>query len=738
MPMRYRSRRIVRKIPLEKWALAPDENERFVQHHFCRYLINLAESANPMDSEFLETALDILGGEATSLPRKFEELLRPGLKKRFLADMEEAAGDMEETAAAIYYGFVHSTHRIQKEFNALVIQVLLKRWKRLSAGPVSQFKKNIEWLAKMMRLEDLEKELLVFLVILSFSERAEAYFVDHLKCQSFTKRGLLGSVLGIPKIQVESLLNGRVSQVGIIDSDAGVLSLSAVFRKLIENPNADAMADMLYGSLKGEALPISTHLVNRKDLDYVLRLLKSPVRSATHILLYGEPGTGKTCFANSLAKDTNAVAYEILHSTDNEGDKRRLAITACMNMLDANPDALIIVDEADNLLNTAGAWMHRGETQDKGWLNRLLESPGPRFIWIVNGIGGIDPSVLRRFAYSIPFHPFGKQERLRAMDSVLRKNRVSRMLSKEQVSELAGRYPVSAGPMDIAVKKAQQIKAARGEGFFEAVETSLCAYERLINGGHPPVKTGIMDKSYDLSGLNIKGDVQQLLRRLEKWAADCQAGIDCQGARLLFYGPPGTGKSETARFLAAHLNRELLVKNASDIQDKFIGETEKNIRDAFAQAYRENAVLVFDEADTFLFPRASAERSWEISCTNEFLARMERFTGLLICTTNRFTDMDEAAVRRFTHKLGFDYLKPQASADFYERLLSPLAGCKPSAAILDQVRRLQLLTPGDFAVVRDQFRFFPVAEVTHAAMLSALQQEVDAKKRHNGSRAIGF
>ncbi len=78
----------------------------------------------------------------------------------------------------------------------------------------------------------------------------------------------------------------------------------------------------------------------------------------------------------------------------------------------------------------------------------------------------------------------------------------------------------------------------------------------------------------------------------------------------------------------------------------WVGEGEKNIKRAFAEAESEEAILIIDEADSLLFNRDRAVRSWEISFTNEFLTRMERFRGILICTTNRVEDLDSASLRR--------------------------------------------------------------------------------------------
>ena len=125
---------------------------------------------------------------------------------------------------------------------------------------------------------------------------------------------------------------------------------------------------------------------------------------------------------------------------------------------------------------------------------------------------------------------------------------------------------------------------------------------------------------------------------------------------LLFYGPPGTGKSELARFIANRVDREIICKRISDLQSMWAGAGEKNIKQAFQKAEAEEAVLIIDEADSVLFTRERARHPWEISFTNEFLTQMERYRGILVCTTNRLDDLDPASLRRFNHKIGFDYL----------------------------------------------------------------------------------
>ncbi len=117
---------------------------------------------------------------------------------------------------------------------------------------------------------------------------------------------------------------------------------------------------------------------------------------------------------------------------------------------------------------------------------------------------------------------------------------------------------------------------------------------------------------------------------------------------------------------------------------------------------------------------------------------MERFRGILICTSNRFADLDSASVRRFNHKVGFRYLKPEGNVIFYQRMLAGLNGNhlnSEEAYMLEQIRDL---TPGDFRIVRDRFAIFESEKISHATMIDALREEARIKKSHTGRKTIGF
>ena len=182
------------------------------------------------------------------------------------------------------------------------------------------------------------------------------------------------------------------------------------------------------------------------------------------------------------------------------------------------------------------------------------------------------------------------------------------------------------------------------------IERQLGNADRALGSGTPdrgarPVVTG-----YDLSLLNVESrfEIPRIVEALRRRGHGC----------LCFYGPPGTGKTALAEHVARELQRPLLIRQASDLVSKYLGETEHNMARMFEDAEQEQAVLLLDEADSFLRSRQRAERTYEVSEVNEMLQGMERFGGVFICTTNLFDDLDEAALRRFTFKIRFLPLQP--------------------------------------------------------------------------------
>jgi transitional endoplasmic reticulum ATPase len=195
-------------------------------------------------------------------------------------------------------------------------------------------------------------------------------------------------------------------------------------------------------------------------------------------------------------------------------------------------------------------------------------------------------------------------------------------------------------------------------------------------------------------------------------------------------GPSGTGKSAWVRYLAEQLGFEVLTKRASDLLDRYVGSTEKNIVRMFEEACDLGAFIVLDEADSLLRDRKSARYSWEVTFVNEMLTWMEQHPLPFACTTNLIEALDEATARRFTFKVKFDYLRPeqqrQACEQFFGRQLN--FSLEPHDAI----------TVGDFDVVHRKAEALGQLN-DDAALAGMLEAEIEHRGRERPhGRRIGF
>jgi len=137
--------------------------------------------------------------------------------------------------------------------------------------------------------------------------------------------------------------------------------------------------------------------------------------------------------------------------------------------------------------------------------------------------------------------------------------------------------------------------------------------------------------------------------RLNAGGAGGAVGARGPGYRLLLSGLPGTGKSMAAEALATTLDRPLIKLDLSSVLSKWLGETEKLLAQVFDVAESAGAVLVLDEAESLLRQRESGSQGNHALATGVayLLTRLERFSGVLVATTNRTKDLDEAFFRRF-------------------------------------------------------------------------------------------
>ena len=142
---------------------------------------------------------------------------------------------------------------------------------------------------------------------------------------------------------------------------------------------------------------------------------------------------------------------------------------------------------------------------------------------------------------------------------------------------------------------------------------------------------------------------------------------------LNFYGPPGTGKTMTAHAVAAELGCKILVMNYADIESKYVGDAPKNLKHAFEEAQKENALLFFDEADSFLGKRITSVSSSSDQAVNSLRSQMliflENFDGVVVFCTNLVKNYDRAFETRISSHIKFDLPDVQQRIAIFDKTI---------------------------------------------------------------------
>jgi len=616
--------------------------------------------------------------------------------------------------------------------------------------------KNIDALAGLLQLNPAERALLLYGTLARYQRDLRGLLVEFKVSSAQEAYAAIAAVAGVDASDVAEALRAgsRLERVGMVEnliSEHNITDLADLMKVSEQLPPVlmreypqpgDLMAVFTRPATKSE-LTLGDFGFVAEDAQVMCSLLRNAVarkEAGVNVLLYGPPGTGKTELAKVCAAAAGLELYEVEYA-DRDGNSlsgrdRYRSLQISQVFLKGSREVALLFDEVEDVfppISTEAAQLiarldsadasPSGSVSGKAWVNQILETNPVPVIWVTNRIEQIDPAFRRRFQYHLLLKspPPGAREAL-----------VARALAGAPVGEgfaakLAERRALTPAQIRTAVRFAQ-LAHDGGTDFEALIQRQLGNADQALGSagerGARPVVT-----AYDLGLLNVESrfELPRIIEALKRRGH----------GSLCFHGAPGTGKTALAEHIAAALQRPLLIRQASDIASKYVGETEQNMARMFEEAQSEGAVLLLDEADSFLRSRRMAERHYEVSEVNEMLQGMERFGGLFICTTNLFEDLDEAALRRFTFKLRFHVL----TAEQRERMFVAEALDGDPSALNDEQRsrlaQLDQLVPGDFAAVKRQIEILGEAFAPDE-FLSQLESEHRVKPEVRQRRGIGF
>ncbi|GGW57304.1 AAA family ATPase [Alishewanella tabrizica] len=599
---------------------------------------------------------------------------------------------------------------------------------------------NAQLLAQLVGLNEIEQHILMFVTLIK-TEQIVNNLCEMIRIKQHSSLcKMVAKTLNLPLTAIKSALNDKSALLttGILQLEVHSFGntfndcfdfFSQKFSELLlaENAEPTAFFQDIIKQAPAPTLKLEHFSHIQPDLDILLPYLQHCTETdkvGVNILLYGQPGTGKTELSRLLAQQLNVNLHEVSCECDEgdaiDGNARMRAYRLAQRCL-ANTKNVLLFDEVEDVFNQNPFARH--SEQRKGWLNRMLEQNPVPTLWLTNNHKIIDPAFIRRFdlVIEMPIPP-------QAQRAEFLFKAAGGILAESTAMQLAAHPMLSPAVIDRASKVVQSIQLD-ADKHDKAKILQRVMQQTLSAQGHnlPFGKGQELGEVYDPALINTEANLSRIIE-----------GLKLQGSgRLCLYGPPGTGKTAFAHYLAKQLAKPLIIKRASDLLSPYIGETEMAVAAAFNQAAKQQAILLIDEVDSFLQDRSKARHSWEISMVNELLTQLEQFDGLFIASTNLMHNLDQAALRRFDLKACFSYLKPAQARQLLQAHCQQLglAVCESS---LQRVASSALLTPGDFHATRRQARFQPFASA-HAFVTSLLTDvALKSQAKDQESKGIGF
>ena len=393
------------------------------------------------------------------------------------------------------------------------------------------------------------------------------------------------------------------------------------------------------------------------------------------VLLYGPPGTGKTLLAKAVANESDAhfIAIngpEIMSKFYGESEQRLREI---FEEAKKHAPSIIFIDEIDAIAPKREEVVGEVERRVVAQLLALLDGLESRGQVIViaatNRPNAIDPALRRpgRFDREIEIGLPDKHGRLEILQIHTRNMPLASDVDLEKLAEMTKGY--TGADLAALVKEAamhalrrylpeidleqEQIPVEVLEKMEVRMEDFLAAYREITPSGLREIQVEIPEVRWDdIGGLkNVKQEIREAVEWPLKYPqAFARLGIKPPRGILLF-GPPGTGKTLLAKAAATESGANFIAVRGPEILSKWVGESEKAIREIFRKARQYAPTIVFfDEIDS-IAPARGTETGTKVTerILSQLLTEIDQITEMsnvvVIAATNRPDMLDPALLR---------------------------------------------------------------------------------------------
>ncbi|WP_252374525.1 AAA family ATPase [Hydrogenophaga sp. 2FB] len=416
--------------------------------------------------------------------------------------------------------------------------------------------------------------------------------------------------------------------------------------------------------IKGRLKDAAQAIVGRRDA-------RQPARNG--ILLFGEPGNGKTAFAEALAGELGLPFLQLSHAdvaSEWVGEKTVRISTAFAHARRQQP-CVLFVDEVDSFLEARDGGA-RGVKEDRDVVNALLtlmvDIRKEKIILVAatNHLDRLDGAGIRegRFDFKVEITPPDGEARIGLLNHGLKTNLPEARVEQSVVEAIARRWNGFSVKRILAVTEELTAYLQRQGKVHPEYEDFMGAL-RILQGRRGTT----LENVKPLSELVLSSATREMLNLISGRMSDPEH-TEAHGGTLptgvLFYGPPGTGKTATVKALAKEIDWAFLPATGADL-----ARDPKELEKLYSKAKELRPCIIFvDEADELLKSREFSQRT---EATNKLLTLMDGVNDRVkdvvwIAATNNPEQIDAALLRggRFTEKVLFERPSAEGLALYLE------------------------------------------------------------------------
>ncbi len=389
------------------------------------------------------------------------------------------------------------------------------------------------------------------------------------------------------------------------------------------------------------------------------------------VLLFGPPGTGKTLIAKAVAKESGASFYsiqgpEIVSKHYGESEEK---IRKIFEEANKNKPSVIFIDELDSIApkrdEVTGEVERRIVAQLLTLMDGMSQMNGTIVIAATNREDSIDPALRRpgRFDREIEIGVPGKDARKDILEIHLKNMPLADDVDLDELASNTQGF-VGADLSSLAREAAMKclnkhiqefdIESRIPEEVLSNMKVTMKDFVDALSDIEPSgMREVVVDipevKWEDIGGLDdVKKEISEVFVPEEGIKGFQRLGIK-HPKGLLLYGPPGTGKTMIAKAIATESGANFIAVNGPEIASKWLGESERAIRQIFKRAKQmAPSIIFFDEMDAIAPRRGSGSEAWE-HIVDQILTSMdgmEKMTNVTVIAATNRPDMIDPAILR--------------------------------------------------------------------------------------------